>query len=313
MTSSDGELGFVVNFFCSSTDAATRELLAATTGVSLRFIRLNPLVDTTVLIDGSADPVLEMKAICNEIGVEYVHAGRQLNYVEAYNLGWRRLQTKYIGMLANDVIPHPFETIALLLDWIRRPDVGCVFPYLNSNRRSFDEVQRPGFLHRGRFTCEPASMTLNLNIFKRSVLEEIGELDENYEVGYQEPILLIKIRSLGHRVVLVADTRAMHYDRLTKTTGASETSDSKYRSDTDRWLAEYPGYANTNGVANIRFSAWPFSTTPMLKAAWWLTERLPGARFRHRVSELLMWIEPLLCRYPARNGKAGAYGELARR
>ena len=72
-----------------------------------------------------------------------------------------------------------------------------MFPYMNTNRMRNLETQMPGFLLRGSQTCEPSNMTLNLNIFKRTILEEINGLDESYLYGYQEPILILKIRSMG--------------------------------------------------------------------------------------------------------------------
>ncbi len=77
-------------------------------------------------------------------------------------------------------------------------------------------------------TCEPSTMTLNLNIFKRSILEQIGGLDENYIYGYAEPILLIKLRTLGYRVVMVGNSRVFHYDTLTKSLGENTLDYKKY-------------------------------------------------------------------------------------
>ncbi|HVR28547.1 MAG TPA: glycosyltransferase, partial [Thermoanaerobaculia bacterium] len=204
MGGGDGKLDMVVNFFCrSSADAATRELLAAATEVSLRLLRRNPAVRTTLLVDGSASPCREMAERCQALGVEHLHGGRELGFAEAYNLGWRSLDGELVGLMANDVLPLPLESVQVLLEWVRQPDVGCVFPYLISNRAAWDETQRPSFLHRGRISCEPASMTVNLNLFKREVLERIGGLDPNYLVGFESPILLIKIRTLGYRAVMV--------------------------------------------------------------------------------------------------------------
>ena len=66
-----------------------------------------------------------------------------------------------------------------------------------------DETQRLGFSRRGEITCEPATFALNLNLFKKSVLEAIGGLNENYLASFSEPILTVKIRNLGYRVVML--------------------------------------------------------------------------------------------------------------
>ena len=192
----------------------------------------------------------------------------------------------------------------ILLDWISRPDVGCVFPYFSSNRGVGDEVQRVGFSSRGGIACEPSTMTLSLNLFKRQVLEQICGLDENYLFGFAEPILLIKIRSLGFRAVMAGGTHASHYDQLTNLLGESSLGIDEYVDDVERWFREYPDYAATSGVANIDVRRWPFATTLPVKLLWTLGALVPGESARAKLMNVAMWLEPFLTRYPARSGKA---------
>jgi GT2 family glycosyltransferase len=280
-------------------------MLVATTGLSLRLLAMNPAVGPIVLVDGSCEPDPTMRDVCSELGVTYHHEGRELSYVRAYNVGWQGLDEPYIGLMANDIIPHPLETLTLLLDWIERPDVGCTFPYLVTNRTAGgDEVQRVGFAGRGSISCEPTSMTLNLNVFKRSVLEEIGGLDESYLFGFAEPILLIKIRKLGYRAVMVGGTRAFHYDQLTKELGESTLRLEQHREDAERWSREYPDYASSKGLADTACWRWPLATTTLTKVLWRLCGSLPWFAREH-VRSTLLWLEPRLTRYPARLGRAG--------
>jgi len=299
---SDGQLGMVVNFYTKCQSGEHYELLRETTSLSLRLLRMTSCVSTIVLVDGSQHPNNEMMMRCKELDVSYHHPGREVSFVQAYNIGWRHLDEPYVGLMANDIVPHPLSTIGVLLDWVRRPDVGCAFPYLNSNRMHSDETQRPGFLFRGSVTCEPASMTLNLNLFKRSVLEQINGLDENYVFGYSEPILLINIRSLGARAVLVGGTRAFHYDSLTRSLQESSLDLGVLREDIRRWCREYPHHASKRGIGNINFAKAPFATTCVAKGLWWLCYQCPIARVRRRMMDLMMCIEPLVTRYPARYG-----------
>jgi len=303
-TTGNGKLDVVVNFYSASrADDSTRELLAVSTEFSLRLLLRSPVVRSSVVVDGSATPCSVMAAICARLHVGYLHAGRELNFVDAYNLGWRSLDGEYVALMANDVLPLPLESMSMLLDWVSRPDVGCVFPYMISNRAAWDETQRPSFAHRGRTSCEPASMTVNLNLFKREVLERIGGLDPNYVTGFESPILLIKIRRLGYRAVMVGNTRIMHLDSLTKVLGASSMGKALYERDLQRFLREFPEFASTRGIANLNFSRWPFATTPVSRSVWWAVYHLPR-RLRRPASEVVMWIEPWLCHYPARWGRA---------
>ena len=114
------ELGMVVNFFTNRAHPDTRRVLVETTALSLRLLRLNPDVGRIILVDGSCERDELMESACAELDVEYAHYGRELSYVEAYNLGWRALEETYVGMMANDIIPHPPTAISDLLDWVRK-------------------------------------------------------------------------------------------------------------------------------------------------------------------------------------------------
>jgi GT2 family glycosyltransferase len=290
---SAGDLGVVVNYYSSGSSREANKLLVAATSLSLRLLKMNPAVDAVLLVDGSRKPDELICEACKDIGVQYYHDGKEISYVRAYNIGWRKLSQPYIALMANDIIPHPLNVMALLLEWIRRPDVGCVFPYLMTNRLGSDETQKPGFWRRGFRTCEPSSMTLNLNVFKRSVLEEIGGLDENYLYAFAEPILLVKIRSRGYRAIMVGGAVAFHFDRLTKTTGESSLTQEMYDEDARRWFREYPRYADDSGLANLRLWVTPFTTTHVSRALWWLSYHAPGKRLRLLLRVFTMWAEPL--------------------
>lgn len=262
---------------------------------------MSPCVGTIVVVDGSPESDVAMKAACGTIGVRYDHAGHRISYVDGYNRGWRSLEEPYIALMANDILPHP-PALERLLDWVKRPDVGCTFPYMCSFRLYADETQAPGFLKRGRVTCEPGSMTLNLNLFKRDVLEKIGGLDRNYLHGFNEPILLIKIRTLGYRAVMVGGTRVFHYEKLTKVLGQSTLITPEYETDTERWFEEYPHHASRKGIACLDLRRSPFATTATAKCLWWLGYAVPNAKFRMKVLAVILWLEPFFTRYPARHG-----------
>lgn len=297
-------LGMVVNFFHNGASEERRALLVATTCLSLRLLKMTPCVGTVVLADGSREPDVEMRTFCINNGIQYLHFGRQVGYAEAYNLGWRTLAEPYVGLMANDIIPHPVETMQILLDWIEKPDIGCVAPYFHTGRPICDETQRMGYWNRSLQTCEPASLTLNLNLFKRSVLEDIGGIEERYLFGYAEPIFILKLRTSGYRVVLVGGTQCYHYGELTKSLGVSDLSKELYAKDAQMWQDEYAPYASRRGLAGIKLWAWPFAVTLPSKALWWMSSCTPWI-LRRRLLKLVMWLEPFLTRYPARHGKAG--------
>ena len=306
MSGAEDKVGLVVNYFTRFGDEDARRLLVATTSTALRLVRRSPRIGQILLVDGSERPDPDMRRACEEIGVDYRHYGMRLSYVAAYNRGWRELTEPYVALMANDILVHPPWTIDRLADWIARPDVGCVFPYMASTRRGGDETQRLGFFRRGRLTCEPTTMTLNLNLFKREVLEAIGGLDENYLYGFAEPILLLKIRPLGYRAVLVGGTQVHHLDQLTKTLDETTLTYPMLEADRERWVREHPSHASDRGLANIDPARWPFATNRRIAVVWSLTQRLSSDRLRRLATAFVLWLEPALTRYPSGSRKRGA-------
>lgn len=165
------------------------------------------------IADGSPKPDRQIESGCLSLGIQYLHSGKELSIPEAYNLGWRSLSEPYIGLMANDILPYDSSTITNLVDFLQRPDTGCVFPYLSEGDWKGQDSR---FINAFEKTFEPSFVLLNFICFKRSVLEKIGGVDEGYKGGYYDPILLIKIRQNGYRVVLVGSTKMVHLGKLTK-------------------------------------------------------------------------------------------------
>jgi GT2 family glycosyltransferase len=296
----DNKVGMVVNYFWPSPSQEGYEIITSTTQLALLYLKKNPVVGNVVLADGSPEADELVEEMCSKLDVKYLHAGRKLSLAEGYNAGWRSLSEPYVGLMQNDILPHPPDTMTLLLEWIKRPDVGCVFPYLGDPADYVQYIEVPA---RSLRTCEPSNMQLNLNIFKRSILEEVGGVDEGYMTAFYDPILAIKIRRLGFRVVLVGGAKAIHVDQLTKKLGGSSLTSERYLEDAQRWHQEYPTYATWDyGLECMRYSSWPLSTSLSSAILWRLCYRLPSEKMRYKLWRFIMWLEPFLTQYPAKYG-----------
>ena len=239
--------------------------------------------------------------LCAEHQVRYLHTGHELGLAESYNLGWRATSSPYVCLMANDIIPLPLDTFDRLLEVIQAPDVGCVFPYLTDGIRytqhtAFSDV-------RSQRTCEPASMTLNLNLFRRSVLEAVDGVDERFAGGYYDPLLLMGVRRQGYRAVLVGSTKAIHFEQLTRQLGGSTLTADTYAVDNERWFAEYPRDAVRGGIGNLLFWRWPCATTLPAMVLWWVSHHFPAGRLRDGALRVALLVEPWLTSYPARFGR----------
>jgi GT2 family glycosyltransferase len=147
-------------------------------------------------------------------------------------------------------------------------------------------------------TCEPASMTLNLSVFPRDVLERVGGVDTGYATGFYDPILVMKVRELGYRAVQVGDAWVVHLDRLTKQFGGSTLTSAVHAGDRERFFTEYPQLRTPHGIWGMAFWKWPMATTRRAALLWWLSQKLPSGRARQAAEQLAVLVEPLLTRYP---------------
>lgn len=285
------KVGFVVNYYWRPTYPKS---VRSSATLAIHMLRNCTFIDQIVLVDGSSNPDFEIKDICEQSEIIYIHMGKELKLAEGFNVGWKRLDTYYVGLMASDVFPFP-ETIAALLDAISLPDIGSVSPFL-------DFCDYPGQMAayvRKPVSCEPTSLTLNLNIFKRSVLESINGIDENYTGGFNDVIMLMKIRQKGFRVLLIGNTRVTHIGGITVANGTNFL----LSEDNVQFTQEFPQVRTNHGKWNIKRWQWPLATTRMISFLWWIAQNFPSYRVRRFLQWTTIWLEPEFTRYPAKYGR----------
>lgn len=270
-------LGIVVNYFWKESFPESFHL---STLVSLTCLLEAGLRENVVLVDGSPVPDPFIRSQCERMGIACLQSQNNLNFADGYNLGIKHLKSEYIGLMANDIFPSR-DVFIKLFDWVSRPDVGCAFPYLSTGDYP---GQIAAFVSKP-LTCEPTFMTLNLNLFKRSVLEEIGGLDRDFSGGYNDVDLLVKIRKLGYRVVLVGDTNAIHLGRMTISQGSNYKISAR---DHDLFVKKYPALAAKHGKWGYKHWVKPFAVNKRIAFLWWLCQHTPSTRLRNRFERELI-------------------------
>ena len=155
-------IDFIVNYYWRPNYPETIRLSA---WLAIQSLKIVDIVGDILLVDGSLEGDNEIRLICEKEKIMYVHKGKELRFAEGYNC-WKMLSSQYIGLMASDIIVNPIA-IQKLYKVITVERVGCVFPYLD---RCDYQGQIYSYVRKAK-TCEPTFMTLNLNIFKREVLE----------------------------------------------------------------------------------------------------------------------------------------------
>ena len=80
-----------------------------------------------------------------------------------------------------------------------------------------------GYMHRAAIQQDLSAVTAACMMMKRSVFEEVGGLEEELKVAFNDVDLCLRIREKGHLIVYDPDVELYHYE--SKTRGAEDTKE----------------------------------------------------------------------------------------
>ena len=146
-----------------------------------------------------------------------------LGFARATNQGIGRASGEYVVLLNDDTLPAPGWLSRLIAHLERDPDLGIVCPVTNyignaaqvpAIYRTLDELEAlaksRAFVHAGQLLGLDA-VALFCAAMRRSVLEEIGRLDERFEVGmFEDDDLSRTLRTRGLRLGVALDAFVHH-------------------------------------------------------------------------------------------------------
>lgn len=174
--------------------------------------------------------------------VKVVYWESGFNYSAINNFGFKFAKGEYIMLLNNDVeliTPDIFES---MLGYCMRPDVGIVGAKLLYNDHTVqhagvlvgagglaDHVFKgiheddPGYMGRAISSQDVSAVTAACLMVKRSVYEQVGGLEEEFQVAFNDVDFCLKVRKAGYLVVYDADVKLFHYE--SKSRGMEDTTE----------------------------------------------------------------------------------------
>lgn len=180
--------------------------------------------------------------------VEYKE--KDFNYSKLNNIGVKNSAGDYIVLLNNDVEIITDNWIEIMLGNCQREDVGIVgakLLYENGTVQhagivlgltgiaghvnlglGADEI---GYMGRNMITQNYSAVTGAMLMISREDFENVGGLDEEFPVAYNDVDLCLKIRNIGKVIVMNPFVRAYHYE--SKTRGYEITQEKKERLEND--------------------------------------------------------------------------------
>lgn len=176
----------------------------------------------------------------DNVKVVYWEAG--FNYSAINNFGFKFAKGDYIMLLNNDVELITPDIFQSMLGFCMRPEVGIVGAKLLYNDHTVqhagvlvgagglaDHVFKgiheddSGYMGRAISSQDVSAVTAACLLVKRSVYEEVGGLEDEFQVAFNDVDFCLKVRKAGYLIVYDADVKLFHYE--SKSRGMEDTTE----------------------------------------------------------------------------------------
>jgi GT2 family glycosyltransferase len=215
----------------------TRECLSVLTST------LSDAVEIVVVDDGSTDVTPQLLATYGE-RIRVVSHDTAQGFAPACNDGAAAARGRYLVLLNNDTIPQPGWLDALLTHAERYPAaaaVGAKLLFPNDTIQHAGVVicadRNPRHLYMGFASDHPAVnksrrfqvVTAACMLLRRDSFEAAGGLDEDYENGFEDVDLCLRLGEQGHEVWYCHQSVLHHFEKGTRRDERFEENLSLYR------------------------------------------------------------------------------------
>lgn len=172
--------------------------------------------------------------------------GKEFNYSAINNYGVSFAKGEYILLLNNDVEIINADCLRELLGYCMREDVGAVGARLYYEDDTIQHAgviiglggiaghqfvgtlrDDPGYFARIRCAQDLSAVTAACMLVKKSVFEEVGGLEENIKVAFNDVDFCLKIRKAGYLIVYNPYAELYHYE--SKSRGYEDTPEKMER------------------------------------------------------------------------------------
>lgn len=199
------------------------------------------------------------EAIAQKHGnVKIVKWEGNFNYSAINNFGVNYAKGEFILLLNNDVEIINGSCLEEMLMFAQRKDVGAVGAKLYY---SDDTVQHagvilglggtaghahkhfgrshPGYMARASIAQNLSACTAACLMMRRDVFDEVGGLDESFEVAFNDVDLCMKIRKKGYLVVFTPYAELYHYESKSRGNDSTPEKLERFRGEIDRFKEKW--------------------------------------------------------------------------
>ena len=157
------------------------------------------------------------------------------NFSRINNYAAARAQGEYLVLLNNDTKLISPDLLERMLGFFEQPDVGAVGAKLYYPDGSLQHIgvilglggvaghiacREPGdsrgYLDRAIVSADVSAVTAACMMVKKSLYDELGGLNEDLQVAYNDMDFCARIGRAGYRVIYCAEAEMMHYESISR-------------------------------------------------------------------------------------------------
>ena len=219
-----------------------------------------PDYEIIVVENGSTSD--EIESYYNEISkienIKVCRWNKGFNYSAINNYGVGYASGEYIVLLNNDIEIISENWIEEMLMYAQMQNVGVVgcmlyYPddtiqhagvilgiggvagHSHKHVKAFEE----GYNKRLMYVQELSAVTAACMMTKKSIYEDIGGLDEKFEVAFNDIDYCMRIRKVGFEVIFTPYAKMYHYESVSRGYETTEAKEKRFRGETERFLGKW--------------------------------------------------------------------------
>jgi GT2 family glycosyltransferase len=241
--------------------------------------------EVIVVDNGSREPATQELLRRQPAGrVRVLRDARPFNYSALNNRAVREAAGDFVCLMNNDIEILTSEWIEEMLSFAAQPSVGAVGARLwypdgrlqhagvilglgsvAEHAHRFLQKNQPGYFGRAALHQSFSAVTAACLLIRKSIYEQVGGLDEQLAVTFNDVDFCLRVRAAGYRNVWTPYAEMIHHESATR--GADRTAEERKRTAAEvrliesRWgsaLARDPAYSPNLTLERDDFSlAWP--------------------------------------------------------
>ncbi len=191
--------------------------------------------------------------------VSVVYWDKEFNYSAINNFGVKHAKGEYVLLLNNDTeIINP-DCLRQMLGYCQRDEVGIVGARLYYEDGA---IQHAGvivgyggiaghafvakyeeenlYMSRTKVACDYSAVTAACLMTKKAIYEQVGGLDEEYKVAFNDVDFCLKVRAIDKLVVYNPNAKLYHYESKSRGLEDSPEKQDRFKGEIDRFASKWP-------------------------------------------------------------------------